>query len=754
MRRRLRHQVERRPLLWVSGIAFAAVLGADGALVPAGLLGGLLLGCVGFSKVWRVLVAGLLVAWWSAERHQDSLAERDLMRGRLGRVEMVEARVLEVPRVFVNGRWSSSAVIDGGRHKAQLEGVGRVPEEGAVVRGLGRFESPEKARNPGGYDRKTWLERQGIAVVFHFNGPPETLSLPPRPVEWGKNLKQGFREAVTRGLDPLSEEAMVIRAVVLGEHPEDDILIEPFRQTGTLHVFAVSGLHVGMVGLMGWSLLRLCGVPHRRALVPLLVLMFGYAWLTGMKPPAVRAAWMAAVVLGAFALRRRPDAGNALGFAALLVLLVNADLVFTIGVQLSFGVVLAIWVMHPFVVGRMAWLSKEEPYLPRSLYGPLREAWLKLRRWLANGLSVSTAAWLGSAPLTAIHFGIVTPISIVASLVLSLIVFPLLGIALLSAAGNAVPGWSVGLNHVNAKLARMMLSSARCGADVPGGHFSVPRDRPADEFLLVFDVGSDGAACWAGKGGSVLVDGASRYRFDRDVLPALRRMGVRPDALVASHPDGGHVGGLISAVDAFPVAQSLVPVERALGSTYREWLAVSEARGVRRIVGKQGNRYAIGDDAWIEVLGETDGLDWLRIADERIMPVKLHWRGWKILFVSDQGWAGERRLLKSGADLSADLIVAGRHEYDNSLGDEFLQATGARIVVATHADFPGSERIPAGWRNACEARGIRVIHQGESGAVVVTASREKLTVRGWMDGRVVEIDHADDRDEITDQAGP
>ncbi|MBB5352732.1 ComEC/Rec2-related protein [Haloferula luteola] len=736
MNSRLRRWVERRPLLWMAGTALAAVLVVDGNELVGGILAFGLVGALTIARVGQVLVASLVVALAAGVLHDRSLRERERALEWIGVSGMREMEVLEVPNRRGMSGWSSPGRDCGNGVKVWLEGVGRSPEKGAVVQGRGEFRRPRPPENPGGFDRAEWLFRQDMALVFRYTGPVVVVAAAPSESRLGQRIKAGFRQAVTRGLEPTSREAMVIRAVVLGELPRDEILIEPFRLTGTLHVFAVSGLHVAMVGLLGWGLLRFLGVPHRAALIPILVLVFGYAWVTGMKPPAVRAAWMAAVVMGAFAFRRRPDAGNALGLAALLVLLGNADRVFSVGVQLSFGVVLAILVLHRAMARCWAWIRREEPYLPRSLYGPLRERWLQWRRWLADGLAVSSSAWLGSAPLTAGYFGIVTPISVVASLGLSLVVLPLLGLALLSAAGGWIPGWSERLNQGSGWLAKVGLRVAEGAAALPGAYFEIPRDRPADEFLCVFDLGRDGAACWSGKSGGVMIDGASGYRFESQVLPAMRRMGMRPNGVVATHPDGRHIGGLIEAVDAFPVQQALLPVSRALGSTYRDWLKVTEDRGVRRVIGQIGVRYPVGEGAELEVLRVPDPRDWHRLADERVMPVRLIWRGWKILFVADQGWSGEQELMAAGVDLKADVIVAGRHLHDNSLGDDFLAATGAKIIIAGHEEFPKSERIPDDWRRACEGRGIAVFHQGACGAVIVTATEQRLTAKAWLGGRV------------------
>ena len=63
--------------------------------------------------------------------------------------------------------------------------------------------------------------------------------------------------------------------------------------------------------------------------------------------------------------------------------------------------------------------------------------------------------------------------------------------------------------------------------------------------------------------------------------------------------------------------------------------------------------------------------------------------------------------------------------------------SGARAVIASHADFPVSEQVPWRWRRSTEAAGVAVFHQGESGAVVVSLDGDVLVLRGWVDGREV-----------------
>lgn len=737
---RTRRQIERRPILWLALLTLGGVLVADGWWGTGVAIIAIVSLPLGIAGKQRLLAGGLGLALLAGILHHHDAGRRRAMGEQIGagRQATFELRLIEEPVTAGRG-WAAIAERLDGPGRVRLRAGGLAPERGSLVRASGLLVAPSAPRNPGEFDRRPWLDRSGVFAEMEAGAGVEVLRGPPGWRRSAERARNGFREAVVRGLDPLSREAAVIRAVVLGDRPGDEMLVEPFRFTGTLHVFAVSGLHVGMVGLLGWLLMRWLGIPRRAALIPLILLMFGYAWLTGFKPPAVRAAWMAAVVLAAFWFRRRPDVANALGLAALLVLLTDGDLVFTAGVQLSFGVVAVIGLGHRPVSRLWAWMRQEEAYLPRTLYGAWRERWLKLRRGAADSLTVSTSAWLGSAPMTVWYFGIVTPISIVASVVLSLLVLPMLGIALIAGVLAPLPKATETLNRGNAMLARGLVGLAEAGARVPGGHFEIPRDRPGEEFLLVFDLEDDGAACWHGGGETLMVDAGSRRSFEFVVLPALRQMALRPDSVVVTHPDGGHVGGLVEMLDAFPLRRGLVPVHRALGANYRDFLAAADLRDVPLVLGEQGRRYSLSEHAWLEVLHVPDAWNWHDLADNRSMVVRLHWRGWRILFMGDAGWTTERAMQRGGRDLGADVIVAGRHQHDLSLGSAFLTETGVRAIVATHADFPPEQVIPPSWQRACEEQGIAVFHQGQSGAVSILADEGSLRLEGWVDGRVVEL---------------
>jgi ComEC/Rec2-related protein len=552
----------------------------------------------------------------------------------------------------------------------------------------------------------------------------------------GAKIRHGFRDRVTAGLPEDSQEAEVIRAIVIGETPPDaDVLIAAFRNSGTLHAFSVSGMHVGMMGGIGWLLLARLGVPRRRAVLILLPLVFGYSWITGNSAPAVRSAWMAAVFLGAFVFRRKPDLLNALGAVLLAAMLWDGRLLFQPGVQLSYGVVAAIAVGTSWANKVFAWMAVPELYLPTTMMNRWQSLWFGLRSKAAQSLGVSLAAAVGSAPLTAWHFGMVTPVSILANLFMMAPIFILLCAALLSTALSPVlPAASRWVNLANGKVADSCVWMAERFSAIPGGHFQVRREtRP---MLLVYDLDRGaGAACFSGgTQGAVLMDCGGARDFKRTIASSLRKLGIEPDAVVLSHPDGGHLGGGAPVWQAFPIRQALLPVKLARSPAMQSWVEDGPKAGVLTKIANAPASLAFPSGAVMEILHSPDPLAVNSRADDRVVIQRLHWHGWKILFTSDAGMGTERKLLESGIDLSADVIIAGRHRTDFSLSDRFLDAVRPQAIIASNSSHPPEEVLPPASVAYWKSRGIQVIDQARSGGVTLRVDEHgSLCIEGFLD---------------------
>ena len=713
----------------VAGLGIGALLGVAGGLL----------------RGWRVgvawLICGTLAVGVFTWRNEATRAdERSLlgsggwvMQGRLLKDARGEENFWTAPAVLLTGPEAGAAV--------WWEGRGELPVAGSRVRARGNFGPLPVARNPGEFDQAAWLRGQGVAAVFHAGWVKGDVATG-RWAAFGARLRRGFRTAVTAGLEENSQEAVVIRAVVIGETPPDaDELVAAFRNSGTLHAFSVSGLHVAMVGSIGWMLLRMLGVPRRWAVLVLLPLIFGYSWLTGNSPPAVRSAWMAAVFLGAFVSRRRPDLLNALGAVLLAAMLWDGRLLFQPGVQLSYGVVAAIAVGAGWGTRLFAWLAKPELYLPEPMMNRRQRASLWLRRSVAQSLGVSLVAGIGSTPLTAYHFGLITPVSVLAGVVFVPLVFALLSAAMLAAALYPVaPPVARVVNRLNGYVANACVLTAKSFAAIPGGHYQLRREN--QPFLLIYDLDHGaGAACFsAGDSGAVMIDCADRYSFKRRVAPSLRRLGVVPDSVVLSHPDGGHLGGGAGVWEILPIRQVLLPVESSRSPAYRAWVQDAPKAGIKTLQAHDFHEIPMPDGARLEVLHFADPRSQNGLADDRVAIYRLHWRGWKLLFTSDAGMGTELEMLDAQQEVSADVIIAGRHQGDATLCDRFLDAVNPQAIVAAHDDFPPEEKLKPVTVEYWRSRGIKVIHQGEAGGVTLRVDAEgNLRLEGFADQTVMTL---------------
>jgi ComEC/Rec2-related protein len=730
----------RHPLFAAALMMAAAVALADHWLPAAVIWVAAAAALAGRSGQWRrglgwACCGALAVVVFSSRNTRRDLTERLLLNSGS---HSAAGRVLRDAEGGGNTWQTSVALTDGPAAGARVRWLGRgeMPVAGARISAGGRFRPLPEPRNPGEFDQAAHLRRQGVSALFEARAGSAQIDTG----FWdrlGARIRHGFRNSITAGLDEQSQAARTIRAVVIGEYPQDgDELVAAFRNSGTLHLFSVSGMHVGMVAGIGWLLFRWLGLPRRAAIGALLVLVAGYTWITGNGPPAVRAAWMTAAFLGAFIFRRQPDLLNSLGLVLFLAVLWDGNLLFQAGVQLSYGVVAAIAIGSPITYRWSGWIARPEPYLPQELMSAWQHRWLAWRRNLAMALAVSMAAFIGSAPLIAWHFGLLTPVSVVATVLLMPLVFALLAVALLAAALHPfAPSAAAVLNQGNAGIANACFSVAYRMAGLPGGNFSLRHNREPQMIIYDLDYGAGAAVFSAGNGGAVLFDCGDRFSFRSRLVPSLRRLGMTPDAVVLSHPDGHHLGGGAQVWAAFPIRQALLPVDRSLSRTYQSWCRDAPAAGITTHQAATVELLPLADDVTLEILHVPAPAPFTRLADDRVAVCRLHWHGWRILLMSDAGELTERELLASGRNLAAEVVVAGKHGRDVSLGDAFIRAVRPLAIIASNEAFPPQERLDARQVAFWRLLGIAVFDQAHSGGVTLLPTADGgLLMEGFTDG--------------------
>ncbi|MEJ5329576.1 MAG: ComEC/Rec2 family competence protein [Desulfobaccales bacterium] len=273
----------------------------------------------------------------------------------------------------------------------------------AVLRG--KLSAPRRLNNPGAADRPRNLAREGIFRTVSLRDPGDLVWLATPEMPLKERLRGGLRSLLV----PYPVEIRALyRALLLGEQGEiTREMREALSRTGTAHLVAISGLHLGMAAAITyalvfwllrrvpWLLLRLNAI--KAATVAAAVPVVGYAWLAGGSPATQRAEVMVLAYLAAVLLGRAREVVSALALAALVILAFNPLRLFSPSFALSFIA----------VAGLLALLPRWSVWLPRvpPEHG-LRTWWPRLKRWLPEAFLASLAASLATAPLVAWFFNI------------------------------------------------------------------------------------------------------------------------------------------------------------------------------------------------------------------------------------------------------------------------------------------------------------------------------------------------------------
>ncbi len=778
----------------VSAVSWLVTIGVlAGQLLPVAplpaLAGAAVMACAGWR--WRccigvaVLLAAAALGASSLQRvMHPTLPDDHVARLALPLRGTLEGRVVAAPdrrpgRTTLLIEATAVVAADGrhavhGRVRLGVRGATPKVRYGDAVRVATTLRRPRNFVNPGSFDLVSHLARRGVRVTASAWEPAqlERVSRPTRGIRARLERWRGrIGAAIVRAVP--GAEGPVLQALVVGDDGAiDDGLRAAFTRAGVVHVLSVSGLHVGLVaiaafGLLRWVLARssrllLVVDVTRVAAVGSLLPVGVYAALAGLEIATLRSALMVLCSALAALLGRRVDVLRTLALAALVLALWWPGAPREISFQLSFVSVLAI------VLGTR-----------RVVPEPVR-GW---RARLMAASVVSPAALAGTAPLTALHFQQVSVMSLLANPV----AVPLFGsvVVVLGLAGACVepiaPAVATMVFRGAGLLLRPGVAVVRALGRPTWAAFDLPTPSPVEltlcylalgavwwwprrgaaVLLLVAGValGAD-AAWWArarvapgvlrvtmldvGQGdaavaelpdGRVLVVDAGGFpgsEFDTGmavVVPFLAaRKIARVDALVMSHAHPDHSGGLASLLWRRP---------RAFWWTGHpgvglEWLRLAGAMAASgvpvRVMTSESTTDGMG-----AVVHPPPG--WLPPSlNDASLVLRLTLGDVAILLTGDAEAAAEARMLAGGAPLDAAAIKVPHHGSRTSSSSSFLDAVSPRIaVMSVGAD--NRYRLPAPAVEArYHARGVCLLRTDRCGAVTLETDGVGLRAVGMQPG--------------------
>ena len=386
-----------------------------------------------------------------------------------------------------------------GRLQVVVDGILEGVNAGDRVDVQGWSQANRPLMNPGGFDVAGYGRARGLRGIVRVRNP-ELINTIVKGTSIFGLLKRTLRsraEAVLETAIP-DDVRPVADAMLLGDRstlPRDTRTV--FVESGTVHLLAISGLHIGILMLFLLALGRAMRLSSRHSIVLALTVLFIYLQVADCRPPMIRAFVIIAIWSVARVLRRPAFSANSLAIAAIVVLGINPTSLFDVGSQLSFLAVAVI-----FWLTSLSRLSSGEPDVaatpagndadsgnPTATPDVLQRPWVRSLKSFGKTIGalwlVSGSIWLISTPLVMSVFNVVSP----AGLVINVLLVPVVGFGLCFGFASILLGtisqtiaWPFA--YVFGWFLKGLVAVVEFAAAIDLGHVYVPE--PPTWWLIVF----------------------------------------------------------------------------------------------------------------------------------------------------------------------------------------------------------------------------------------------------------------------------
>lgn len=628
---------------------------------------------------------------------------------------------------------------------------------GDIVRVKGRIVETSQGTNPGEFSEKSYWKNYGVAYKLIVN---QQIAL----IEKSSGLKgfiNGLRDNIYTNIDKgmPQQEIPLALGLVLGDKSQmDSDLYQMFQRLGVVHIFAVSGLHVGvLMGIYLW-ITTIAKVPKKYSFFGALFIFGGYAVLTGLTPSVIRASLMVLLTMVLVSGLRYKDHYSILATAGLVILIINPYNLFTVGFQLSFLTTWGLLYLSPLAQRLLRFLPlKAQRILAIPVAAQLSA--LPLTIYYFNNLSL----W---APLVNIIYvsvvGILVPllfISLVISFVFFFLAQPFLYLAggilfLLSAIASTLTkilpysSFYVGTPAIiyiiiyylllialveieRVKQILLLKSRVILALMVALLVFVLVLPKPQLLQYTFLDVGQgDGTVIYTPFQQFIVIDGGpSSNRVNR----YLQFLGAnRVDIVALSHSHSDHINGLFKIIENIPTGILLIPANGEDSEELKELKRLALSRNTQVIEGRRGMTIKVPGNLTLNVIspGVEETLGPMMDANNGSLILQVSYGTTEALFTGD---VEKERIKEIIPFLSPnDIIKVPHHGSRNSYSPSFYDALNPKIAIIQSGQnnrygHPHQEVV-----ETLEKRGINIYRNDERGAIFVKSDGKIIQVETFL----------------------
>ncbi|SHG85002.1 competence protein ComEC [Thermosyntropha lipolytica DSM 11003] len=632
-------------------------------------------------------------------------------------------------------------------------------ERGDEIFIKGKLVLPDEPGNPGEFNYAAFLKKEKICYML-ITGEEKNLQVVKKAclIDFLLNKCRQKAEITIKNILP-DKKAGILLGMLLGKKeeisPED---YREFQKSGIVHIFAVSGLHVGfLAALVGFILSLFKASPWSKITVTCAVLLV-YGSIVGWPVSVMRAVIMTILAAAAFYFKRENGLINSLGLAGVIILLLDPYALFKIGFQLSFAATFGLVYIYP----------------------ALRKV-IKEKKWWIDLMLIPLCAQVAVLPFIAYYFYLFTPGALITNILTSYlaggaiilgflgiitgIVFPFLSPVFIYPAGfmidiitavvkiaTSLPfaylwvkkpdvGFIIlyyagillvcyALYHKTIKAAGtgiLMITVFLFFLCLPPSFY----DRGYLEITFI-DVGQgDSILIKTPEGKFILVDGGGNRWTDveeRKLLPYLHSRGInRFYMLVNSHPDYDHLKGLERVLEEHKNKFLCIPASLAGVSEYQYIKSAAFNKGSKVVYLYAGQKIKLSKDCFMEVLYPEKEYRGEKYNDNSLV-LYMKYRDFAVLLTGDIEQEGIKNLLNKGYVKEAKVVKVPHHGSRGSLYPEFYDKVNPHLAVISvgknNFGHPHPEVL-----DLLGAKGIRVLRTDQNGAITFLSNGSEIRIK-------------------------